>query len=142
MNGRKLGVAELVIVISGAVLLIASFLDVYEDVNAWDDFLFPLFVLPALVGVLMAAHVLLTTFGGMRMPSRVLGLDRTRLHVVLGGYAALAMVCFLIGEVSEGENVDRGAGFWLMLLASIGLLVGAIMMRTAEDTGAGTADHT
>jgi hypothetical protein len=139
MNDRKLGPAELVIAISGAVVLVASFLDVYEDRNAWGEFLFPLLTLPAVVGLIMAAHVLLTAFGGVQLPARVLGLDASRLHLVLGAYATAVMVCFLISDSGfQGSSPDRSAGFWLMLLASIGLLVGAVMMRNTDGGGAGT----
>ena len=144
MNDRKLGPAELVIAISGTVMLVASFLDVYEDRNAWGEFLFPIVTLPAIAGIVMAAQVLLGAFTTIAPPARVLGLDWVRLHVVLGSYAAALMVGLLIGDSGfKNVSLDRSAGFWLMLLSSIGLLAGALMMRAASATsasGGGTVD--
>jgi hypothetical protein len=139
MNG-KLKTSAIVILAGAAVVLLGSFLEVLEagddSSNAWGDGTLPLYTLPVLLGLIMAAHVLLTTFGNANLPERVLGLGWDQIHAAAGIWAALMMLCFLIGntgfEIAGIEaNPDKGAGFWLMLLGSIALAVGAVL-RTQE----------
>ena len=146
MNGKKLSPASIVILAGGAVIFLASFLAFYKynaprvtfgsvtiggstTWSAWSKGAsFPLSILPALLGLIMALQVALTAFANVSLPSRVLGFDWTQIHLVLGIQAALLMLCFLVRDSSV---LDFGVGFWFMLLASIALLVGAVM-RTQE----------
>lgn len=136
MNG-KLSTSGIVIVAAGALLLVASFLHVFESDSAWSSGSFPLLTLPALLGVVMAAQVLVSAFAsGVRMPDRVLDFSWTQVHVLLGIWAALMMVCFLVGEAgvsARGASISpsKGIGFWLMLIGAIALAVGAVL-RTQE----------
>jgi hypothetical protein len=157
MNDKKLSPAGIVIVVAGAVALIASFLAFYkysyggvalsqadrnaaraaginipggssQSYSAWSNsgfLLFPLAILPALLGVIMALQVALTTFADVKLPERVLGFDWKQIHLVFGIQAALLMLAYLL--VDKG-GASYGIGFWLMLLASIGLVVGAVML--------------
>ena len=156
MNGKKLSPASIVILAAGVVALIASFLTFYkysygsvlsqaqldalraggipvpggtsQSYSAWSNsgfLLFPLAILPALFGVLMAGQIALTTFADVKLPTRVLGFDWPQIHLLLGGQAALLMVCYLL--VDKG-SLSYGIGFWLTLLASIALVVGAVML--------------
>jgi hypothetical protein len=146
VQNRKLSPGNIVIVVSGAVMLIASFLTFYKfDVpaglpgdtsfSAWDSdlALFGVATLVVLLGVVMALQVVLTNFANVSLPDRVLGLSWDQVHVALGFQATIMMLAFL---VRDKLGLDFGVGFWLMLIAAIGLLVGAIM-RTRE--GAPTA---
>jgi hypothetical protein len=150
MKNSKLSPANLVILIAGVVIFIGSFLAFYKSsggglssaelqqlrdlgvkipntsssVSAWDRGLFLFTALPALLGLIMAAQVALTAFANVNLPDRVLGLTWNQVHLALGFQAALMMICYLV--VDKG-SADWGAGFFLMLIASIALLAGAIM---------------
>ena len=131
MNGKKLTPAGIVIVAGGVVILIASFLAFYSygshSASAWSTSfgLFPLATLPALLGLIMAVQVVLTTFADVSLPAKVVGFDWKQIHLLFGIQAALLMVCFLI---LDNSVLSFGIGFWLMLLASIALVVGAVML--------------
>jgi hypothetical protein len=170
MNDKKLSPAAIVIMAAGAVALLASFLAFYKysysgiaitqaernaalaahitlpgssstSYSAWSNsgfLLFPLATLPALLGLIMALQVALTTFAGVKLPERVLGFDWTQIHLICGAQAALLMLCFL---VKDKVGASYGIGFWLMLLASFGLVAGAVMLarEPAAATGPATA---
>ena len=122
----KLTPGEIAIVAGGAVGLIASFL-AWVDVggysaNAWDDGFFPTYTWPAIFGLVMAALVLLTSFGNVSLPDRPLGFTWQQLFLVMGAFSVLITFSFLIA----GEEV--GIGFFLAFLAAIAGLVGAVMV--------------
>ncbi len=126
---------EIVIMASGAVALIFSFFDFYEGpfdsgFSAWSSSLFPLATYIAIIGVIMAAQVALTKFANVTLPDRVGGFTWPQIHLVLAFFTVLIAVGFLIVDLG-----DRAVGFWLSLIASIGLLVGAILL-TKERAGA------
>jgi hypothetical protein len=143
VQNSKLTPANWVIVIAGAVILIGSFLPFYkadsplggtDSLNAWSSGLFLIATLPALLGVLMAVQVALVAFANTSFPERVLGLTWDQVHLALGFQITLMMIFFLIRDPNFGLGnlgVDRGIGLFVMLLAAIALLVGAIM-RTRE----------
>lgn len=125
------------ILAGGVVVLIGSFPNFYEisaggftdGRNAWSgDLFFPVTIIPVLCGVLMALHVGLTTFADVKFPDRLVGFGWTQLHLALGFQAAIMMVAFLI---QDKQGFDIALGFWLMLLGSIALIVGAVL-RTRE----------
>ena len=132
---NKLSPAQLVIVISGAVALIGSFLDWLDfggsiGANAWDEGLFPTFTWIALFGVIMALAVALPAFANVKLPGDVMGFTWAQVHLALGFFAALLALSFLITDTA-----DKAIGFWLSLLAAIGLLVGAVMLQREPATG-------
>lgn len=135
MDTKKLSPAAIVIVAAGAVMLVGSFLPfwkvdffgVSESRNAWSGDTapgFPFTIIPVLCGVAMAAHVLVTTFAKVDLPERVLGFGWNQVHLLLGAQSVVMMLALLIQDKSPAE---AGIGFWLMLLASIGLVVGAVL---------------
>jgi hypothetical protein len=150
VQNSKLSPANWVILVAGAVMLIGSFLPFYKghsalggsaSSNAWSSGQFLIATLPALLGVLMAVQVALVAFAKTSFPERVLGFTWDQIHLALGFQVTIMMLFFLIRDPDFGFNIpgvsiDRGIGLFLMLLAAIGLLVGAIM-RTRE--GAPTA---
>jgi hypothetical protein len=142
--------ANVVILAAGAVMLIGSFFTFYkysgsgvirsQSFSAWSGaFGFGIFGIATIVvlcGVVMAAHVAVSTFAsGVTLPDEVLGLSWDQVHVALGFQATIMMLAFLIRSRS---GLDFGIGFWLMLLSAIALLVGAIM----RVTGAGSTPNT
>jgi hypothetical protein len=137
MNNVKLSPANIVILVAGAVMLVASFLDFFEidfgafggsrGFSAWDgDLFFPVTIIPVLCGVAMALHVALSSFGNVSLPDRLVGLGWSQVHVALGLQATLMMLAFL---VQDKDPFDTAFGFWLMLVAAIALLVGAVLRQ-------------
>jgi hypothetical protein len=82
----------------------------------------------------MALQVGVTTFADVRWPARVLGFDWLQIHLLCGAQAALLMLVYLLVNKS---SASYGIGFWLMLLASIGLVVGAVMLSREPAPAAG-----
>ena len=145
MNNPKLSPANIVILAAGAVMLIASFLGFYKidlpavlggsrSYNAWSTGQFLIATLPALLGLAMAVQVGLVAFANVNLPESVLGLTWDQIHLALGFQTALMMLAFLIRSKPYS---GFGIGFFLMLLAGIALLVGAIMRVTGAGAGAG-----
>jgi hypothetical protein len=134
VQNSKLTPANIVILAAGVVILIGSFLAFYkidfggasQSFSAWssDAALFGIATLPALFGVVMALQVALTAFANVNLPDRVLGLTWNQIHVALGFQATIMMLAFLIRDKSI---LDFGIGFFLMLIAAVALLVGAVM---------------
>jgi hypothetical protein len=134
--------ANIVILVAGAIMLIGSFFNFYKfasySTSAWgsgEGFgVFGIATVIVLCGVAMGLQVALSTFASnVTMPDRVLGLTWDQVHLALGFQAALMMLAFLIR--SKGP-LEFGIGFWLMLIAGIALLVGAIMRVTTAGAAA------
>jgi hypothetical protein len=142
MDKLKVSTANLVILIAGAVMLIASFLAFHKisssaiviggvrvgggsaSFNAWSTGHFLIATIPALLGILMAVEVALQAFApGVRLPETVLGFTWNQIHLVFGFQATIMMLAFLI----QDTGLDRGIGLYLMLIAAIALLVGAVL---------------
>jgi hypothetical protein len=143
MDKLKISTGNLVILVAGAVMLIASFLAFHKisvpsiDVggahigggtksyNAWSTGHFLIATIPALLGVVMALHVALETYAPqVSLPEHVLGFTWTQVHLVLAAQALVMMLAFLVQDFSP---FDRGIGLYLMLISAIALLVGAVM---------------
>jgi hypothetical protein len=136
VQNNKLSPGNLVILVAGVVMVLASFLAFYKisaggfskSYNAWDSGinLFGIATLPALLGAIMAVHVALTTFANVNLPDRIFSFTWDQIHIALGFQATIMMVMFLFRDKSI---LDFGIGFYLMLLAAIALLVGAVMRQ-------------
>lgn len=129
--------AEIVIIASGAVALVFSFLDWIDvgfggGLNAWDSGFFPTYTLVAILGAAMAVLVALEAFAGTKLPNEVFGFTWPQIHLALAVYTALLSLSFLI--VDKG-GADMGIGFFLSLVASAGLVVGAVMLRNERPGG-------
>ena len=123
--------SELIIVIAGAVMLVASFLDFAGKTSAWGEFLFPLATLLPLYGVIMALQIALTKFANVNLPDTLAGFTWEQVHLVLGLFAGLMAIGWLVTDISS-----KGIGFWLEVLGGIALAVGAVMMQRERQTGA------
>jgi hypothetical protein len=130
--------AEIVILASGAVIFVFSFFKWLEfgpiSRSAWGDGLFPLLTLPALLGLIMAVQIALDRFANVDFPAEIGGFTWKQIHLVLAAVAFIILLFYLFTD--KGEGLDLAFGFWLSLLASIGLVAGAVMLYV--DTGAGT----
>jgi hypothetical protein len=144
VQNSKLTPGNIVILVSGVVIFLASFLSFYKvsgfggtlDWNAWKGspvYLFGVATIPAVLGLIMAIVVAVQAFANVNLPDRVLGFTWDQVHVALGFQAAITMIAFLVRDKSV---LDFGIGFFLMLIAAIALLVGAIMrQREGAPTG-------
>ncbi len=130
-GGGQPSPAALVLIGAGVVILIGSFLAAVssdgEGTSSWGEGLFPLYTLPALLGLVVAIEVGVSEFVGARLPAP-LGIGWSKIRLACSAWALLMMVCFLIGHAVVAEaDVGKGAGFWIMLIAAIGLVVGSVM---------------
>jgi hypothetical protein len=137
---KKLSPADIVIIAGGAVMLIGSFLPFYSyasiSFSAWSGAhsfgLFGISTVAVICGVVMAGQIAISDFAGsVTLPSAVLGLTWDQVHLALGFQAAILMLAFL---ARNSAGASRGIGFWLMLLAGITLLAGAVMRTTGVGT--------
>ena len=113
--------AELIILVSGAAVFVFSFFDMFEGTKAWDIWPF-LFV--AVFALVMAAVIALARFANVSLPANLAGLSWPTVHLMLGFYCAALMIAQLL-ESTTGSKI----GFWVMLIGSIGLLVGAFLLN-------------
>ena len=134
----KLTPGEITILASGALGLIFSFFDFYSaevgdgGVTVWSSGLFPIATLMVIFVVIMALQVALSKFTSLPLPDEPLGLTWPQVHLVLGTVATVYAVAFLLTD--RGFNTDLGIGFWGVLIACVGALVGAVLLRR-ERTG-------
>jgi hypothetical protein len=120
--------AEIVVLASGAAVFIFSFLDFYGESKIW-DFTFP-YVLVPIFAIVLAGLVALRRFAGTTLPANLGGLSLSTITGWLAFYCAMLMVATLIEETSGTE-----IGFWVILIGSIGLLVGTVMLEREPATG-------
>ncbi len=128
---RQVTVAQLVVLVSAVVVLLFSFFPFLgvsgvedADRNAWGSGMFPLATYPALIAAGIGVLVALSVFGGVKLPGRVLGYSWPQIYAAAGVFALLIMLGWLITD-KGGWSLQFGA--ILMLLGSIGLVVGTTM---------------
>lgn len=136
-----------VIIASGAVMFLFSFLDLLEgegvEGSAWSDF--GLQTLPALIGLFAAGIVLLSAAGTLELPEQLLGLRINQYLLVLGVTAVLILLGFwnLAGNLENlGTEASPAAGLWLGLLGAIGLTVGAALDERNAPAGSSAGQAT
>lgn len=130
--------SQIVLMASGAVTLVFSFLAFYkvdygfgsdsESFNAWSGDAGTLFLAtwPALFGLAIGGLVAATVFGNVSLPERILTFSWKQIYFVLAFAGFIIMLGYLLGGGAP-DGVDKGFGFYLMLLGSIGLLAGSVM---------------
>jgi hypothetical protein len=131
VGDRQITPGEWTIMGAGAVMLIASFLDFASSQNAWASGAFPIVTLIAFYGVLMGAQIAMVKFAGASLPERIAGFSWEQIHLALAVFTLLMSLGWLISGLSH-----KGIGFWLLLLGSIGLVIGAAMLQRERHTGA------
>lgn len=132
----KVTSGEIVIMASGVVALVFSLLPwlsgtdpltgASSDISAWGDGLFPLASLVPLAAVIMAVQVALDRLAGASISRRVGDFSWEQIHFVLAVVALVIALCYLL--VEKGV-FNLAPGYWMDLLASVGLVVGAVMIR-------------
>ncbi len=133
---EELSRANLVILGAAAVMIFGSFLAFWKvnvpagfgngfSFNAWNrDYFFPVTIIPVLCAALMTIGVIARGVVHFSRPTRLAGYTWDQIHLAAGGQATVMMVAFAIGERA---GFQLGTGFYLMLIAAIGLLVGAAL---------------
>jgi len=104
-----------------------------EGQNVFGDLAFPIITFVWLFGILAAVHVALVNFANVNLPDRVLDFTWNQIHLVLAGFCGIVMICWLI----TSDLPDKGIGFWLLLLGSLALVVGAVMRLQQSSSTAG-----
>jgi hypothetical protein len=122
---------EIVIMVAGLVMLLASFLDFSGKQSSWQRPWFPLATLLPLYGVIMAVQIVITRFGNVKLPARVAGFTWEQILLALGVMAALMALGWLITNTFK-----KDVGLWLEVLGGIALAVGAVMIQRERNTGA------
>lgn len=141
MDLKKLTPGEITIAVSGVLLLILSFFDWYSvDVpsfqiggqtvgggsiyssNGWGRPSAFFSVVAILIGVVMAAHVIVDKLAGVEMPER-LGSVGWGVFYLAGG--VIAFVFLLIKWLGNTDYVEFW--FYLAILCSLGLAVGGFL---------------
>jgi hypothetical protein len=121
---------EWAILAGGVVALVGSFLDFAGDTSAWGSGPFPIVTLIPIYCVVMAVQIALTRFASTALPERVAGFTWEQVHLVLGFFAALMALFWLVAAD------DTGGGLWLILLGAAACLAGAVMLQRERATGA------
>jgi hypothetical protein len=83
--------------------------------------------LPAILGLAMTVWIALE-MAGVSLPEEVLTYNRAQLKGTWGIAAGGIMLSWL------STDPDKGAGFWLMLVGSLAMAVGAVMALLGKGT--------
>ena len=149
MDLKKLSTGESVIAGSGLLLLIFSFFKWYSfgggsvdvggtsidldlpggSLNGWQAPSSFLSIVAILIGVAAAGYVIATKLGGVDLPAKLGGTGMGLILLVAG---AVAFVFLAIKYLSNTEGPEK-FGFYISILASIGLAVGGFL--TAKERG-------
>jgi len=122
---------EITIMAAAGVALIFSFFSFYSapggfsDVTVWSSGLFPVATLMVIFVIVMGLQIALTKFLNLAFPDLPFGFTWEQVHLVLGLFAALYAVAYLL--VNKG-GYSFGIGFWFILIACVAALVGAVLL--------------
>lgn len=128
MQQQKLTLSNVLVGGGGLVTFIFSFLKFYKEgsfgFSAWDtDGLAFVSTVPALLGLAAAVWVGLE-LANVNLPGDVLTFNPAQIKATWGISAAALMIAFLTVDMG---GVGKGPGFWLMLLGSLAMAIGAVM---------------
>lgn len=142
MDLNKLSIGERVIGVSAILLFLATFLTwfsievdgrTFGELTGWDvDFFWG--TLPTILGLVMLAHVALSSFApNVDLPD----LPWPRVHLVAGCLAgALLLLKLAVGEADVlGIRWQRGLGLFVAALAGIGLAAGGVLYHRERAGG-------
>lgn len=128
MQPQKLTLSNLLVGGGGLVTFIFSFLKFFKQgpfgFNAWDgDGLAFVSTVPAILGLAALVWVALDLFG-VKLPNEVLTFNAAQIKATWGISAAGLMIAFLTVDMG---GIGKGPGFWLMLIGSLAMGVGAVL---------------
>lgn len=130
MDNKQPSPGEWAMMGGAVVALIGSFLDFDFGESAWGSGMFPIATIIVIYCVVAGVLVGLTHFASVNLPTRVAGMTWNQIYLVLGFFATLMSLFWLIGAE------DAGAGLFLILLGSAAVMVGAfITQQQSADTG-------
>ena len=130
--GKKITVANLICLVGAAVTVLFSFLEFFSfpegfgdsGGSAWSgDYGAFATTLPAILAIVMLVWGIMEV-AGTNLPANVLTYDSNQVKGMLGIFAALSMLSWLITDFG---GLDKGIGFWGMLLGSLAMAAGAVM---------------
>jgi hypothetical protein len=129
---RQITVANLIMVAGGIVTFLFSFFAFIKaegfKASAWDgDAAAFASTVPAILGLAMTVWVALELLG-VKLPSSVLTYSPAQLKGTWGIAAAGIMLSWL------SANDNKGFGFWMMLLGSLAMGVGAVLGLLGKGT--------
>ena len=137
MDLKKLAPGEMVTAVSGVLLLVFSFFHWYSvdlgpfgtySRNGWQSPGALWSVLAILLGIVLAAHVIVEKLSGVDLPDRLGSIGWGVMHLAGGALALLFLIIKLINH-----SGDSAIGLYLGLIAGIGLFVGGYLM--AKEAG-------
>jgi len=153
LGDNKLSTSDIITLAAGAVMLIGGFLAYWKfagagsvsidsngvphfstsevSKNVFGDLAFPIATFVWIFGILAGVHIALTKFANVNLPEQILDFTWNQIHLVLGVFCVLVQVFWII----TSDTPDKGIGFWLMTLAAIALVVGAVLRL--QETPAG-----
>jgi hypothetical protein len=132
---NKLTIADLVMGAGGLVAFLFSFMAFFKGgrstFSAWDgDAGAFATTVPAILGLVMVVWIVLELLG-VSLPEQVLTYNRAQLKGTWGISAAGIMVSWISADFG---GADKGAGFWLMLIGSFAMAIGAVMALLGKGT--------
>ena len=132
---NKITVTDLMMGAGGLVTFLFSFLAFYKrgnsSVSAWDgDAGAFATTVPAILGLVMVVWIGLE-LAGVKLPEQVLTFNRAQLKGTWGIAAFGIMLSWISADFG---GADKGAGFWLMFIGSLAMMVGAIMGLLGKGT--------
>lgn len=116
----------------GAAIVVVGLLPAlwpYGD-SVWIDGEFPLATSPSLAGLLLAARVAATTFGGVKLPRRLWRYSWAYVDFFLAGYAFVVAA----GLVFAQTGAPKGGGYVLTFVAAAVVLGGVLLQRREQVT--------
>lgn len=133
---KGLGVWEKVTLAAGAVLFVAGFLPWYSisigsvsfSRNGWQSPGAMWSVLPILIGMALAAAVVVRKISDATVPQEIGGVSWAKIHF---GAGTAALVCVAIKFLNESSYL--GFGFYLGLLAAAALALAGFWMYREEN---------
>jgi hypothetical protein len=134
---KKLTPGEITTVASGVVLLVVSFFHWYSvdfgvlgsvSRNGWQSPGAFWSIVAILIGIVLAAHVIVEKLNGIDLPERLGSIGWGGVHLAGGAIAFLFLIIKVINHTS-----NSAIGLWLGLLCGAGLAVGGYLM--AKEAG-------